>query len=174
MPKKLDPFAAQLVEFVRHHMPDEAILELVRHHLGVSSGQVGGATGRGGSATTSAARPKKRAARKARGASNRSLARQRVVAAVEQIVKASSGLSASEIAAQAGVAQSRVASALRELKQAGRVHQGGDRRFARYAADPKTARAASDHARSNAGSTKGAGRAAKKTAGKAAKKRSKR
>jgi DNA-binding transcriptional regulator GbsR (MarR family) len=59
-------------------------------------------------------------------------------------------LSASEIAKKTKLPQSRVASAVRELKAAKRIFQGGDRRFARYAGDPKTALRASTNARKNA------------------------
>ena len=69
---------------------------------------------------------------------------------VEQIVKAGSGVSASDVARLAGIPQTRAAAALKELKLAKRIFQGGDRRFARYASDPKTAEQASTTARKNA------------------------
>jgi len=69
---------------------------------------------------------------------------------VEKIVKSSNGLAASQVAKAAGVPQSRAAAALKELKLGRRIFQGGDRRFARYAGDPRTAEAASMHARRTA------------------------
>ena len=50
----------------------------------------------------------------------------------------------------AGIAQTRAAAALKELKLAKRIFQGGDRRFARYAGDAKTAEQASLNARKTA------------------------
>lgn len=69
---------------------------------------------------------------------------------VERIVKASQGVSASDVAKAAGIPQTRAAAALKELKLAKRIFQGGDRRFARYAGDSKTAEGASLSARKNA------------------------
>ncbi len=69
---------------------------------------------------------------------------------VERVVKASSGLSASDVARAAGIPQPRAAAALKELKLAQRIFQGGDRRFARYAGDAKVAEQASATARKNA------------------------
>jgi len=76
--------------------------------------------------------------------------RMELLSAVERIVKSSGGVSASEVAKSAGVPQSRASSALKELKLAKRVFQGGDRRFARYAGSASSALAASDGARKNA------------------------
>jgi hypothetical protein len=69
---------------------------------------------------------------------------------VERIVKASSGVSASDVAKSAGIPQTRAAAALKELKLEKRIFQGGDRRFARYAGDAKQAELASVTARKNA------------------------
>lgn len=69
---------------------------------------------------------------------------------VEQIVKAGAGMSASDVASEAKIPQTRAAAALKELKLAKRIFQGGDRRFARYAGDQKTADQASINARKNA------------------------
>jgi len=69
---------------------------------------------------------------------------------VERIVKASGGVSASDVAKAAGIPQTRAAAALKELKLAKRIFQGGDRRFARYAGDAKTAESASMISRKNA------------------------
>jgi hypothetical protein len=163
----LDPFAAQIVALVRQ-MPDDAILELVRHQLGL--GQLGGRGSRGRRAGVAAlvargARAASNAASKAapaapkggRGKKRRGRRsvqsrdqREALLQNVERTVKASKGLSASEIAAKVGAPQSRVTVAVRELKQSKRIFQGGDRRFARYAGDAKTAQAASAKARKGA------------------------
>jgi hypothetical protein len=76
--------------------------------------------------------------------------REKLLESVERIVKTSSGVSASEVAHSASVPQSRASSALKELKLQKRIFQGGDRRFARYAGDAKTAQGASDAARKTA------------------------
>jgi hypothetical protein len=87
-------------------------------------------------------RPKKTAALSAE--------RQDVLNSVERIVKSGSGVSASDVARQAGIPQTRAAAALKELKLAKRIFQGGDRRFARYAGEAKTAEQASVNARKTA------------------------
>jgi hypothetical protein len=69
---------------------------------------------------------------------------------VEKVVKSSDGLAASEIARAVGVEQNRVATVLKELKQEARIFQGGDRRFARYAASQEAAELASVTARQSA------------------------
>jgi hypothetical protein len=76
--------------------------------------------------------------------------RQSVLDGIERVVKASSGVSASDVARLANVPQTRAAAALKELKLAKRIFQGGDRRFARYAGDLKTAEQASSSARKTA------------------------
>jgi hypothetical protein len=76
--------------------------------------------------------------------------RQSVLDEVERVVKANEGMSASEVAKAANIPQTRAASALKELKLAKRIFQGGDRRFARYAGDAKTAEQASTTARKTA------------------------
>jgi hypothetical protein len=95
------------------------------------------------------AAPKRRPGRP-RKTTTTSAQRQETLDKVERIVKGSSGLSASEVAKQAGIPQTRAAAALKELKLAKRIFQGGDRRFARYAGDSKTAEQASIMARKNA------------------------
>lgn len=136
---QLDPFARQLVDMIRN-MPDEAILELVRTHLGV------GSTAAGTTTTTApagrAAAPKKRR-RKRRTRGDRAALLDRV----EAFVHDSKGVGLSDVAQGLGESKSRIQSALRDLKKAGRVAAAGDRRFSRYAADVKTARAASKRAR---------------------------
>ncbi|MBL8741351.1 MAG: hypothetical protein JNK04_09660, partial [Myxococcales bacterium] len=90
---------------------------------------------------------KAKPAKRGRGAA---AGRSDLLGTVERVVKSANGLSASEIAKAAGVPQSRVSSALKELKDARRVFQGGDRRFARYAGDARTAEQASINARRTA------------------------
>ena len=108
--------------------------------------------------------------------------RQETLNQVEKIVKSSQGVSASDVAKQAGVPQTRAAAALKELKLAKRIFQGGDRRFARYAGDAKTAEQASLNARKNASGPAGGGggggggsssssSSSKKSAGKGGRKR---
>ena len=79
-----------------------------------------------------------------------SAARTELLDKVEKIVRGSSGLSSSQVAKASGVPQPRAAAALKELKLAKRIFQGGYRRFARYAGDAKAATAASQHARTTA------------------------
>jgi hypothetical protein len=174
-----DAFSRQIVELVRK-MPDDAILALVKNQLGAVTGDValaaptpprrtrarsaGKAPAQSAKAAPAAAKrgtaPKRRPGRP-RKSQAASAERQETLDAVERIVKASSGLSASEVAKQAGIPQTRAAAALKELKLAKRIFQGGDRRFARYAGDSKTAEQASITARKNA-----AGPATKKPAAK--------
>jgi hypothetical protein len=133
-----DPFSAQIVQFVRQ-MPAEAILALVRQRLGVSSATATVANGKAQPRALGVSTSPK-PGRRTRATSADRVA---LLDTVERVVKAGSGLSASDVAKAAGVAQPRVAAAIRELKQAKRIFQGGDRRFARYAADTKTAQRAS-------------------------------
>lgn len=153
---KLDPFTAEIVAYVRK-MPDEVLLELVRAHLGS-----GGAVQLPGSSTPRRGTGRKRtksttpARTKTRRTAKRSTAGERtqLLSNVETMVKKSRGLSSSEVAKKLGVPQTRAAAALRELKGKRRIFQGGDRRFARYAGDAKTAKAASTRARKNASGPK--------------------
>ena len=105
-------------------------------------------------------RPKKTAALSAE--------RQDVLNSVERIVKSGAGVSASDVARQAGIPQTRAAAALKELKLAKRIFQGGDRRFARYAGDAKTAEQASVNARKTASGPSAAAAAPAPVAKKAA------
>jgi DNA-binding transcriptional ArsR family regulator len=164
----IDAFSAQIVQLVRS-MPDNAILALVKNQLGALTGDglvVPKRRGRpprlaiaNGIAPVKAARAPKRGrpaatAKRGPGRPPKTAAhaaeRRATLEKVEKLVKASSGLSASEVARDAGVAQPRVAAALKELKLAKRIYQGGDRRFARYAGDGKTAEQASLNARNSA------------------------
>jgi hypothetical protein len=101
-----------------------------------------------------AAKATKRAGRGGRGGAGR----QDTLNLVERVVKAGSGLAASDVAKAASIPQSRASTALKELKLAKRIFQGGDRRFARYAGDAKTAEQASLHARKNAAGPQGRGK----------------
>jgi len=157
-----DAFSAQIVELVRR-MPDEAILDLVKHQLGALGvsplrGLAPAQSRRGRTALRAEGKSKpkrplpgpKRHAARPHQAPARSAERQEVLASVEQLVKASTGMSASDVAKSAGIPQTRAAAALKELKLARRIFQGGDRRFARYAGDAKVAEQASLTARKNA------------------------
>jgi hypothetical protein len=170
----LDAFTAQIVEMVRN-MSDEAILSLVRGQLGSLGGGLALPAARRGPGrprgTASAPAPARRGAgvaRSARGGRRRSTvtsaARTELLDKVEKLVRGSSGLSSSQVAKAAGVPQPRAAAALKELKLAKRIFQGGDRRFARYAGDAKSASAASQHARTTASGpvVKGSKRGAKR------------
>jgi len=86
-----------------------------------------------------------------------SAGRQDTLNAVERIVKQSSGLAASDVAKAASIPQSRASTALKELKGMKKIFQGGDRRFARYAGDAKTAEQASLNARKHASGPMGRG-----------------
>lgn len=166
-----DAFSRQIVELVRK-MPDEAILALVKNQLGALAGgeavlpapapararapRAPAAPAKKAApapapapAKRAPAQPKRRPGRP-RKATTTSAQRQETLDKVERIVKGSSGLSASEVAKQANIPQTRAAAALKELKLAKRIYQGGDRRFARYAGDGKTAEQASMMARKNA------------------------
>jgi hypothetical protein len=151
---KLDPFSAQIVTLVRS-MPDEALLELVRNQLSVGPSQPSAASSRPArplaavraAVVASAPAKKGKAKRKTRVARQSSEARQQLRSTVERAVKASKGLSASQVAQKVNAPQSRVAALLRDLKHSKRIFQGGDRRYARYAGDARTAKQASISAR---------------------------
>jgi hypothetical protein len=171
-----DSFNAELVKLVRN-MSDEAILALVKNQLGLVAGSSALAAlgakaapakvavapaklGRPAKAAKPALAPAKPAkvakpakaakvAKKGRGRTR--LDRSETLSAVERAVKSSNGLAASDIARVTGLPQSRAAAALKELKLAKRIFQGGDRRFARYAGDQRSADTASLAARKTAG-----------------------
>jgi hypothetical protein len=157
---QLDAFSAQIVKFVRE-MPDEALLDLIRQKLGAygaSGKRNGGGSGaarlaaalRGAPTKLKTKRPTSAKRRPARRAAAPSAERQAMLDSVEKVVKSSSGVSASDVARLANIPQNRAAAALKELKLAKRIFQGGDRRFARYAGDAKTAEQASSIARKTA------------------------
>jgi hypothetical protein len=158
----MDAFSAQIVELVRG-MSDDAILALVKNQLGaIAAGGSAGPRRRGRPARAqAAAQPQPARGRRGKVGRRRGPGRPRRTAAlsadrlaalsgVEKVVKSGSGLSASQVAKAAGIPQPRAAAALKQLKLARRIFQGGDRRFARYAGDAKTAEQASVNARSTA------------------------
>lgn len=170
----MDAFQQRLVTLVRE-MPDDAILALVRNQLGSIAMPdqpavvaAAGAKRRGRPARAAApapvmpaapaapakrgaaAAPAKRKPGRPKKTAALSEERQTVLNSVERIVKGGGGVSASDVARQAGIPQTRAAAALKELKLAKRIFQGGDRRFARYAGDQKTAEQASLNARKTA------------------------
>jgi len=163
----MDAFSAQIVKFVRA-MPDDALLELVKQKLGILGAGAARSKGRGKASVTVWPTPARAAsgaakatkgkravaAKRRRPAAPRrapvSAERQGMLDAVERIVKAGAGVSASDVAKSASIPQTRAAAALKELKLAKRIFQGGDRRFARYAGDARTAEQASQVARKNA------------------------
>lgn len=195
-----DAFKQQIVRMVRE-MPDDALLALVVDRLGNVTGGAGAAaplveaaaTRRRGRPARAVAAPvpTKAPSRREAPATKRkpgrpkktaalSAERQEVLNSVERIVKSSNGVSASDVARQAGIPQTRAAAALKELKLAKRIFQGGDRRFARYAGDAKTAEQASLNARKTAsgpstatggGSSSSSGQSSKKSAAKVTRKR---
>jgi DNA-binding transcriptional ArsR family regulator len=155
-----DAFSAQIVELVRR-MPDEAILELVKNRLGMAPFRALGQQAHGRRAPAAraveiepvaskrkrAAPPRAAKAEKPGRPTTLSPDRKEILESVERVVKASNGVSASEVARAASIPQPRAAAALKELKLEKRIFQGGDRRFARYAGDAKVAEAASLAAR---------------------------
>ncbi len=164
---RLDAFSAQIVKFVRSLMTDEAILELVRGKLGVSepapiTEPAAALTSQSAAPSVAKATPKPvepaapaKAAPAPKAAPVKATAaptndRSALLDKVERYVKSNTGVSASQVATAAGAPQSRVATALKELRTAKRIFQGGDRRFARYAGDAKTAARASVIARTTA------------------------
>jgi len=158
----LDAFSKQIVKLVRN-MPDEAILDLVRNQLGAVSAsatsaqdQTNRSATRGNSKTNGSNRKTKSSAKSIKQRGSRGAGRaKRATAAekeamlvrVENAIKNSSGLSASQIANKTKLPKTRVQAAVRELKATKRIFQGGERRFARYASDARTAKAASLSAR---------------------------
>lgn len=151
----LDAFSAQIVRLVRQ-MPDEAILALVRNQLDsvVAVAGVPRGPGRPPSASKALVAAPLRKGARVKGTRKRTVTpsaeRQEALDKVERLVKSSDGLSASQVASAAGIPQTRAAATLKELKLAKRIFQGGDRRFARYAGDAKTAEQASLNARQTA------------------------
>ena len=137
-------FAAQIIDLVLSRLPDHVILEVVGRRLGQPSS--GFREPRRGPAKPAP----KRGEPPARAPRGSSVERQELLATVERIVRAGTGLSASDVARAARLTQSRAAAALKELKLGGRIFQGGDRRFARYAGDAKLATQASATARQTA------------------------
>ena len=151
---QMDAFSAQIVKFVRE-MPDEALLDLVKQKLGVLAVSAGRHNGRRAVRGLPVPLPGTKGKRpappsRARPPAPASAERRGLLDNVERVVKASAGVSASDVARLANIPQTRAAAALKELKLAKRIFQGGDRRFARYAGDLKTAEQASASARKTA------------------------
>lgn len=160
----IDSFSAQLVAMVRN-MPDEAILELVLHKLTADEGPAPKAAARPAApAARKASPPAKKAKKKVARRSTAKPASQpkpaapaaakagdqskdALIAAVEKTIKKSNGLGLAAVSAAVGQPKARVSSAIRELKDQKKIFQAGDRRFARYAGDVKTAKAATIRAR---------------------------
>ena len=146
---KLDAFSAQLVSLVRQ-MPDEALLALVKNQLaGVDAGAAAETTPKKVGARRTARRAKAKAPRGVRAPVTRgsNARRAALVEAVEKFVLGSKGVGLADVATAVGVSKDQAKSALKQLKAAGRIAYGGDRKYARYAADAKTALAASKSAR---------------------------
>lgn len=209
MANQLDSFSAQIVNYVRTGMSDEAVLELVKNKLGVpgaaapaaarpraaaapaaapaaaSSARRGKKASRKGKAKSKAkakaapraaraaasapaeaaapapagkakaktktkAKAKVKPARRKKSAARAGGNREQEMETIEKTIKGSKGMSASEISEKTKIPQSRVSAHVRVLKGDKRIFQGGDRRFARYAGDQKTAEQASEEARKNA------------------------
>lgn len=139
----MDAFAKQLVDMVRQ-LPDDAILDLVKNHLdGVGAPEPSPRSSQ--SRTPQAPAPTK--SRRTRGKRRSSASRAKLEQAVLAFVHDSDGVAVSEVAAAVGAPKTRVAPVLRTLRDAGTIHQAGDRRFARYGKTKAIAKAASNRAR---------------------------
>ena len=147
---KLDPFSLEIVRLVRN-MSDEALLALVRNQL--ASPQAHAVAAVPSKLQTTSAKPAQKRSKATRGRRTSSK-KQASLTVVERAVKASGGMSASQIAAKTGIPQARVGGLCRELKEAGRIHMAGSRRFARYAGAARTAQKASVSAHKSAKSPK--------------------
>ncbi len=139
----MDTFAKQLVDMVRQ-LPDEALLELVKNHLtGVTAAESPQRqTPRAPRTPATPAKPRRKRGKR-RSSANRAKLEQSVLAFVHD----SNGVAVSDVAAGVGEPKSRVAPVLRKLRDAGTIHQAGDRRFARYGKTKTIAEAASKRAR---------------------------
>lgn len=72
---------------------------------------------------------------------------QKALEVIERAVKAGKGLAVGQIVKSTGMKKASVVAALKELRGAKRIFLAGDRRFARYAGDARTAELASSAAR---------------------------
>jgi ribosomal protein S25 len=120
--------------------------------VGATTARFGSTTGKIGKPAKAKRRKDKPAAaatgvKKTRAPRAGNAARAKSLDEVAKIVTGSKGLSVSQIAKQSGLAKARLSALLKQLKDRGRVQMAGERRFARYAADKRTAQAASDGAR---------------------------
>ncbi len=157
------PFEAELEALVSRHAREltEEVTDLILGRLGIERGAARALTGLGrpraaGSRGQAApAAPAKKREKPAAGAPARRAGRGRPTSEqraasldeVARVVAGSSGMSVSEIERASGLARGEVASALRALKEQGRVFMGGTKRFARYAASQAAADRASADAR---------------------------
>jgi hypothetical protein len=149
-----------LVARVAHELARE-ITSLILRRLGIDEGRVArglgrlrgadlsqvlrqGARGRARRGAGGSARLKGTPAPRARATTEERAA---IVAQVERVVAGMEGLSVGEIERHSGLPRSAVASALKALKDQGRMFMGGTKRFARYATTQEAADRASVEAR---------------------------
>lgn len=100
------------------------------------------------SAVKAAPKVAKASPKKAGGRIRRSGAElQKALEIVERAVKNSKGVAVGQVVKATGMKKASVAAALKELRSGRRIFLAGDRRFARYAGDARTAEAASSAAR---------------------------
>jgi hypothetical protein len=155
-----DPFERELEELVHRYAQDLSrdITGLLLRRLGIESA-LPAARSRAPSATPPARRPGRPPATPSRPSAappgrkrKRSTAEQQAAAVSEvaRVVDASRGLSVGEIERASGLPRISVATALKKLKDEGRVFMGGNRRFARYASTQAQADRASLDARGGA------------------------
>jgi len=130
-------FAKHIVQMVRE-MPDDALLALIREHLGVASGPSPISTVKDEPASTSKVESAPRA-RVRRASLDQQV--KGVVASSDQ------GLALQQIADAVGGSKSRVSGILRRLRDGGEVAMAGERRFARYGRTLAIAEAANRAAR---------------------------
>jgi DNA-binding transcriptional ArsR family regulator len=150
------PFDAELEELVgkfAHDLADQ-IRILILRRLGIERGPAARTATRSPRtapaplpATARVKRPAKAVATKGPVSERRqtrpsSEERAAAIDRILRIVQSSAGLSVGEIERQSGLSRSVVGSALKALKEQGRVFMGGTKRFARYA----TTQAAADQA----------------------------
>ncbi|MEZ4446352.1 MAG: hypothetical protein R3B72_45155 [Polyangiaceae bacterium] len=120
-------FEKHLIDMVRQ-MPAEALLELVKHELGVI----------GAAKASSAPRRARQTATSGKALTD---------VAVLEVVKASEGMALGEVAAAVGAEKLPTRNALKRLMKRGAMYMAGERRYARYATTSAMAKAASRRAR---------------------------
>jgi len=129
----MDAFSKKLVDMVRS-APDEVILDLVRAQLVGGDLTVAPSSKKAPKVATAAAPKDPRA----------------LDDAVRDVVVGSDGMSAGEVAGAVGCDKARASAALKRLAKRNAIQRAGERRFTRYAASVKTAKAASLRARGKA------------------------